>query len=220
MYKEAGARPTGDGGLPSTRSERMVGLRHLVSEPPEAYVEAMRLRTTLLATLLLLGACDPSAPENATVPAVPDSLVQASTPSRAAYGEVIYVPAYSHIWHISAGRDFQLTVTLSIRNPNPWSPVTVNRVDYFDSQGDLAHVYLAQPRELDPLETLEFVIEETDERGGSGANFLVGWEGGVPMAPLVEAVMIGTGSGQGLSFTSVGRPVPTDEIAGGEALPR
>lgn len=173
------------------------------------YPPPLRPVALIAAALAALAGCEPRVPEQGSRPAVPDSLLEPGTPPREAYGEVIHVPAYSHIYHISEGRDFQLTVTLSIRNPNPWSPVTITRVDYFDSRGDLARIYLADPRPLDPLETMEYVVEETDQSGGSGASFLVGWRGDdTPLPPLVEAVMIGTQSGQGLSFTSVGRPVP------------
>jgi len=128
-----------------------------------------------------------------------------------AYGQLIYVPAYSHIYHVREGRDFQLTVTLSIRNPFPWRGLVINRVDYFDSAGRFVRTYLDAPRTLEPLETLAFVVAEDDETGGSGANFLVGWEGEDGDAgPITEAVMIGTAAGQGLSFTSVGRPVRRD----------
>ena len=171
----------------------------------------------------LLGAvlsCEPASREAVTVPAVPDSLLAGGTPPRQAYDRLVYVPAYSHIWHVSADRDFQLTVTLSVRNPNPWSDLTINRIDYFDSEGDLARVYLAEPRRLGPLETMDVVVEERDETGGSGADFLVGWTpGDGPMAPVVEAVMIGTASGQGLSFLSVGRPVPPPDSVGATSRP-
>ena len=58
------------------------------------------------------------------------------------------------------------------------------------------------------METLEYVVAQNDEAGGSGANSLIGWVGDEGEAgPITEAVMIGTSSGQGLSFTSVGREI-------------
>ncbi len=131
-----------------------------------------------------------------------------SAPDPDSYGQLIYVPAYSHIYHIRQGKDFQLTVTLSIRNPFPWRSITINRVDYFDSTGNFVRSYLSEPRSLGPLETLEYVVAQDDDSGGSGANFLVGWNGEEgESGPIAEAVMIGTDSGQGLSFMAVGRPV-------------
>ena len=69
--------------------------------------------------------------------------------------------------------------------------------------------YLDQPRRLGPMETLEYVVAQDDRSGGSGANFPIGWEGGDGDAgPIAEAVMIGTASGQRLSFMTTGRAVP------------
>ncbi len=136
---------------------------------------------------------------------------QQAAPPVDAYGQIIYIPAYSHIYHIRQGKDFQLTVTLSIRNPFPWRSITINRVDYFDSAGHFVRTYLDSPKTLGPMETMAFVVAQDDETGGSGANFLVGWEGADGEAgPITEAVMIGTSSGQGLSFMTTGRPIRPD----------
>lgn len=165
---------------------------------------------------LPVAGCGPvDAPIGATAE---QSAMEAPAPSQAeppppleAYGQIIYVPAYSHIYHVRQDRDFQLTVTLSIRNPFPWRTLTINRVDYFDSSGAFVRSYLHDALTLDPLETLEFVVDQSDESGGSGANFLIGWEGAETDAgPITEAVMIGTASGQGLSFATTGTPVRRD----------
>lgn len=51
-------------------------------------------------------------------------------------------------------------------------------------------------------------MREDDSRGGAGANFLVDWGAEQPISePVVEAVMIGTASQQGISFISPGRVV-------------
>lgn len=61
------------------------------------------------------------------------------------------------------------------------------------------------------METLEYVVAQNDGSGGSGANFLIGWVGEEgETGPITEAVMIGTSSGQGLSFMTVGREIRRD----------
>ena len=141
----------------------------------------------------------------------PDTAGCLPTPELESFGRMIYVPAYSHIYHIHEGNDFQLTVTLSIRNPFPWRSLTITRVDYFDSSGACVRSYLNRPRILGPMETLEYVVAQNDETGGSGANSLVTWNGEEGEAgPITEAVMIGTSSGQGLSFVTVGREIRRD----------
>ena len=60
----------------------------------------------------------------------------------------------------------------------------------------------------EPLETTEFLINERDVAGGSGANFIVRWRSVEPVnPPYVEAVMIGTDAGQGISFVSQAREI-------------
>lgn len=122
-----------------------------------------------------------------------------------------YVPAYSHIYH-HVGDAFLLATTLSIRNTDPRDSLTVTSVRYYDTDGQLVRHDLRNPRTLGPLQSMEFVVEEQDVSGGSGANFIVEWraeEGVNP--PVVEAVMISTRSGQGISFTSRGVPIETAE---------
>ncbi len=123
-----------------------------------------------------------------------------------ARGQVLYVPVYSHIFHRSENRTFDLTTTLSIRNTSPVASLTIHEVDYFDSEGTLLRSYVERPRRLGPLASTFVVIEEGDRSGGVGANFIVTWraeEGITP--PLVEAVMISTHTAQGFSFTSPAR---------------
>jgi len=56
------------------------------------------------------------------------------------------------------------------------------------------------------LATAEFFIGESDMTGGSGANFIVTWNAEKAISePIMEAVMVGTGGSQGVSFTSSGR---------------
>lgn len=116
----------------------------------------------------------------------------------------VYVPAYSHIGS-PAGRQTLLAVTLSVRNVDPSSTVTLREVDYFDTSGHRVRRYLRAPQRLRPLETAEFFVETLDEAGGSGANFLVRWEGPPDAhALLTETVMIGHAGAGYLSFTSRG----------------
>ena len=61
---------------------------------------------------------------------------------------------------------------------------------------------------LKPLESVRYLVKESDMRGGSGANFIVKWKADVPVnRPIFEAVMIGTRGQQGISFTSRGHEI-------------
>ena len=123
-------------------------------------------------------------------------------------GQHLYVPVYSHIYTGDKERPFNLAVTLSVRNTDPGSALRLTTVDYYDTEGRLVRKYLDALRELGPLASIRYVVAERDVEGGSGANFLVRWEAAQPInAPVVESVMIGAQSGQGISFTSQAREI-------------
>lgn len=121
-------------------------------------------------------------------------------------GQVLYVPVYSEIPYGEARKALPLTATLSVRNTDRKSPVTLRRLDYHDSAGRLVRSYLAGPRTLGPLSSAEYVVAESDRRGGVSASFLAEWTSDAAVSPpVLEAVMISTRSGQGISFTSPAR---------------
>lgn len=123
-------------------------------------------------------------------------------------GQTVYIPAYSHIYHGPRNQAYQLTSTLGIHNMNFRQDIIVKQVRYYDSQGMLVKKFLSAPRPLTAMETIEFIIAEKDTSGGSGANFVVDWEAAEPVnPPLIEAVMIGSSSGLGISFTTRGVPM-------------
>jgi hypothetical protein len=123
-------------------------------------------------------------------------------------GQTIYVPAYSHIYSGNSERPFLLTVTLSIRNIDPKHHIKITLVDYYETQGKLIKKYIDTPLILKPLESLRYVIPEKDKSGGSGANFMVEWKSDKFVnPPIVESIMIGTQTQQGISFTSRGRVI-------------
>jgi len=127
-------------------------------------------------------------------------------------GQIIYVPAYSHIYSGNRETPFLLTVTLSIRNIDPKHQIKITIVDYYETQGKLLKKYIDKPVILNPLESLRYVIPERDKAGGSGANFIVEWKSDKFVnPPIVESIMIGTQSQQGISFTSRGQTIITNK---------
>ena len=123
-------------------------------------------------------------------------------------GQRIYVPAYSHIYSGNKEVEFLLTVTLSIRNIDPMHLIEITLVDYYETQGKLLKKYIDKPVRLKPLESSRYIIPQKDKSGGSGANFIVEWHSDKPVnRPIIESIMIGTQSTQGISFTSRGREI-------------
>ena len=114
-----------------------------------------------------------------------------------------YLPVYSHIYYIQENKPFYLTATISIRSTSVNERFFLLGADYYDTNGKFIKSYLAHPIYVEPLETIEFVIGESDIKGGSGANFIFDWATmNNQNEPLFEAVMISTYGQQGVSFTS------------------
>ncbi len=121
-------------------------------------------------------------------------------------GQAVYVPAYSHIYIGDREHPFYLTVTLSIRNTDPQVPLTLASADYFDSNGKLLRRYIDKPTIITPFSSKRIIIKESDKEGGSGASFLVKWSATAAInQPIIESIMIGTKSQQGISFSSRGQ---------------
>ena len=144
---------------------------------------------------------------------LPLALYAAGNKIKLSKGQLVYVPAYSHIYIGNRERPFLLTVTLSIRNIDSMHQINVTVVDYYETQGKLLKRYIETPITLNPLESLRYVIPERDKSGGSGANFIVEWNSNGPVnQPIIESIMIGAQSGQGISFTSRGQEVLSSKI--------
>jgi hypothetical protein len=183
--------------------------------------------TITIAALLACGGERPARPAN-TRPASP---LEVSTPSgggdipsteppgqpatgqdgvgpHLAAGQTLYVPVYSHVYWGPKARAFNLACTLSIRNVDLSSAITVFAVDYYDTAGSLVRSHLDAPVVLRPLQTVDYYIEERDATGGSGANFIVRWRSDRAVnVPVVETLMIGVYSSQGISFVCPARAI-------------
>lgn len=170
----------------------------------------MSLLRSLLITVLVLGSvgCERPANTSQALNPPPQQLqqVEPGSKSRArSNGQVIYVPCYSQI-RLLDGRNYNLAINLSIRNTSQTENLVIEAVDYYDTEGTLVKHHADEKLTLPPLATTEFFVSEMDPSGGSGANFLVTWTAAEPIAePIVEAVMVGTGGSQGVSFVTSGR---------------
>jgi len=114
-----------------------------------------------------------------------------------------YLPIYSRIYDHQRDMTTGLTVTVSLRNVSIADTVYLLSADLFDTFGDKERSYIEKPVFLKPMETLEIVIEETENDGGTGGNFMFDWAlKDTKTPPLFEAVMISTLGAQGISFTT------------------
>lgn len=166
---------------------------------------------TLTLLAVLISGCDGSRVER---PPTPESSPASTVAGRAADhapaidGQTIYVPIYSHIYMRDKSSVINLTATLSIRNTDARNSIRVTAVKYYGTHGTLVREYLAQPLQLAPMASMDYVVAEDDTTGGAGANFIVEWDSSIEVTkPVVEAVMISTASQQGISFVSNGRVI-------------
>ena len=119
-----------------------------------------------------------------------------------------YLSVYSTIYSQTEHRTHGLTATISLRNTDPADTVFMAKAEYFDTHGKLIRTYFEQPIFIAPMETVEIVIDEVDQEGGSGGNFLFHWKTReTSNEPLFEGVMISTSGQQGLSFTTQGKRI-------------
>jgi hypothetical protein len=157
--------------------------------------------------LLLFTACNEtqvsSPPVNDLTKATP---VQST--EKVVMGQTIYVPIYSSIYYENQTRSLNLAATLSVRNTDLNHPLTIRVIRYYSTDGKLLQEYLNKPLQLPALASKSFVVERLEDKGGSGANFIVEWTAATTVSePVVEAVMISAQAGQGISFLSPGRVI-------------
>lgn len=116
-----------------------------------------------------------------------------------------YLSIYSEIYQRNEQSAHGLTATVSIRNPSTSDSIFILNANYYNTKGNLIKNYFDHPIFLEPLETVEIVIDETDRQGGTGANFIFNWATKKALVePYFEAVMITTTHQQGISFITRG----------------
>jgi hypothetical protein len=166
----------------------------------------MKTIINLILILVVLSSCKPAITEENPVKDIDWAERKAAPVNFSGYSSgQTYLPVYSHIYHVHEQRTFNLTITASIRNISPTDTMYITKADYYNTSGENIRRYLSFPVFVRPMETLEIVIAEEDQAGGSGANFVFTWAVKNPAnPPLFEAAMISTYGQQGLSFTTRG----------------
>lgn len=141
------------------------------------------------------------------MPILASTGLAAETPVRLR-GQVVYVPAYSHVFTGPRSNPYNLAITLVVRNTDPANRIMVTNIDYHDHNGKLVRSYPVPHQGVAPLATTHVHLEEQDTSGGFAPKFVVRWTAHRPVIrPVIEAVMIGATSGQGISFVSPSKPL-------------
>ena len=130
---------------------------------------------------------------------------------RQATSQKVYVPVYSHVYQGIKNRAYNLSALLSVRNVDLKEPITIVSVKYYDDHGNMVEDFVNTPTVVPAMATFEVHIPERDQKGGSGANFTVKWHSKNKVSiPVIQAVMIGTASTQGISFVCDGVVIEED----------
>lgn len=118
-----------------------------------------------------------------------------------------YIPAYSHVY-ISENNYVRLSISLSVRNTDPYKDLYVESIDYYNTEGKLVKRYLSQPHILKPMATVDYIVNLEDMSGGNGAKFLVNLASkGKIFTPIIQAIMTNTFGNSNLSFLTEGHIV-------------
>jgi hypothetical protein len=119
-----------------------------------------------------------------------------------------YLSVYSQIHSRTEHITHDLTVTVSMRNVSSKDTIFIEKAEYFNTEGKLIRTYFDKLIFIAPMETVEIVINEDDQDGGTGANFIFDWKiKPNSNTPFFEGIMISTSGTQGLSFTTQGRTI-------------
>lgn len=175
----------------------------------------MRIVTGIAAAILALGLSAVALAEEAPVASGPSATIKALgdavQPGPASLSGIhgrTYVPVYSSVMALGGSTRIDFSVTLSIHNGSETRPITIERIDYYDTAGKLVESRLPEPVAIRPYGTIQVVVGQPDTRGGLGANFIVDWTSPTAsIEPIIEAVMLSSHGSQGYSFLSVGRKV-------------
>ena len=135
-------------------------------------------------------------------------LSQASEVLRLSKGQTVYVPLYSNVIFGDRELAWELSALLSIRNTDSTLPITISRVEYYDTDGKLVKKYLEKSKQVTPMGSVYFYVKTSDTAGGWGANFLVEWKSEEKVnEPIIESLMVGLRGTHSVSFISPGRVI-------------
>ena len=119
-----------------------------------------------------------------------------------------FLSIYSSIYMRNEREQSDLTVTVSLHNPNRNEDVFIDKAVYYNTDGEPIRTYFDRTIFIKPMETVQIVIDGLDQEGGTGANFIFDWKKQKSSnEPLFEAVMINTNASQGLSFVTEGKRI-------------
>ncbi len=131
-------------------------------------------------------------------------------------GSRVYVPVYFQIFSSRRGYGAELTATVSVRNTDPRHSIVVHSAKVHNGEGKAVAELLQKPMELGPLAGAQLLVEvpgtTKKEQAGTNPAVVVKWSSKAEVtAPVIQSIMVGTMSQQGISFMCSGVPMRADE---------
>ena len=123
-------------------------------------------------------------------------------------GQSLYLPIYSVIQYgdldrSGTAREMPVSSLVSVHNTDLDKPIRLLAARYYATDGRFLRNFVASPRVLKPMETVEFLVERRDVVGGSGANFVIQWDAASPASPpLVQALHVEFQTNRAIVFTT------------------
>lgn len=119
-----------------------------------------------------------------------------------------FLSIYSQLHNRDESELIGLFATVSLHNPNVNDSIFIDKTVYYNTDGVPIRTYFDKTIFIRPMETVQIIIEEQDNEGGTGANFVFDWKiKPNTIDPIFEAVMISTYSSQSISFTTTGKRI-------------
>lgn len=129
------------------------------------------------------------------------------------FGQIVYAPVYSELYPYIHKTKMLLPATLVIHNIDLEKILYITKIEYYDNNGNILRRAKTKNIQLNPLSSINCIIEQQDIHSGVGSNFLIEWQGDKEMSkPIIETIMLGSDIGQGFSFVSSGKIVKEKEF--------
>ena len=93
-------------------------------------------------------------------------------------GQTIYVPSYtSFMGGRAPAYAFEAKPTIFFHNTDQNHPISIVRLDFYNTDGKLVEKYLQQPLKLNPNSATRVNVKELLKgEEGSGAHFIIQWQ--------------------------------------------
>ncbi len=125
-------------------------------------------------------------------------------------GQTVAVPSYTSVYYNQRGHTFELANSLYLRNLDQTQAITIQRLEYRDSDGKLVRRLIDRPLTLPPLASWHMLLPHVGKGEKGTGLVLLDWRARAPaQPPLVQCVVIGAVGQQGISFVLTGRPLAT-----------